>query len=143
MNLISSVLLFVGLSVELFVSGERSYLLTALSFAQRHPAVIFNILLFSTCGSVAQVFIFGCLEEYGGFLTTTICTTRKIVQVLLSVAIFGHKVEFIQWLGIVNVFAGLAIQTYCGGGGLELAFVEHTAAATPRAPISHEQKKAA
>ena len=36
---------------------------------------------------------------------------------LISVALFGHQLDFVQWVGVVDVFAGLGVQMAFGGGG--------------------------
>ena len=53
-------------------------------------------------------------EAYGGFITTTICTTRKIMSVLVSVVLHGHRVGFVSAVGIFNVVMGLAAQIVFG-----------------------------
>ena len=110
--------------MDLIAHKNESYLISSVSFAIRHPSVVWNLLTFATCGSVAQVFIFACLEEYGGFITTTICTSRKVLQVVLSILIFPPKnpIVFIQWLGFLNVIGGLALQSVCSGG-VDLGFL--------------------
>jgi len=80
--------------------------------------MVWDLLAFSSCGSVAQIFIFSCLEEYGGFVTTTICTSRKVLQVVLSVLLFppATPIALTQWVGFFNVFCGLSLQSICSGG---------------------------
>ena len=121
MNLFSFLLLLLFLGAQYAWVGPASHIARALAFVAVHPSVLLYVGAFAVSGSVAQVFIFGCLEEYGGFQTTAICTARKILSVLISVAVFGHKVDFVQGIGMANVFAGLALQVYCSGG-LDLGF---------------------
>ena len=121
MNFFSFLLLLAFLAAQYAWLGQASHMARGLAFAAAHPELLQHVALFALSGSVAQVFIFGCLEEYGGFQTTAICTARKILSVLISVAVFGHKVDFVQGIGMANVFAGLALQVYCSGG-LDLGF---------------------
>lgn len=116
MNGWSVVLLSVFLTGEAAVRGQESYLLSALSFAQRHPAVITHISGFALLGALAQIFIFKCISEHGTFTTTTITVSRKFVTVLLSVYFFQHVLTLPQWVGVVLVFSGLGIQLSSGGG---------------------------
>ena len=116
MNFFSFLLLLAFLAAQYAWLGQASHMARGLAFAAAHPELLQHVALFALSGSVAQVFIFGCLEEYGGFQTTSICTARKILSVLISVMVFGHKVDFVQAIGIVNVFFGLALQVYCSGG---------------------------
>ena len=97
--------------------ASNSFLLSALSFAQRHPEVILHISSFAILGSLAQIFIFTAIEVHGSFRTTVCTISRKFVSVLISVALFKHKLSFVQWIGVFDVFAGLGIQLASGGGG--------------------------
>ena len=113
MNLFSFLLLLGFLGGQYAWLGQASYLARGLAFAARHPQVLQYIGTFALSGSIAQIFIFACLEEYGGFQTTSICTARKILSVLLSVFLFSHKLDFVQCMGILNVSAFLAGAAGC------------------------------
>ena len=97
--------------------ASSSFLLSALGFAQRHPEVILHISSFAILGSLAQIFIFTAIEVHGSFRTTVCTISRKFVSVLISVVLFQHKLNFVQWIGVLDVFAGLGIQLASGGGG--------------------------
>ena len=94
-----------------------SFLYSALSFASRHPEVVLHVSSFSLLGALAQLFIFTCIGTHGSFTSTVITISRKFVTVLISVVLFGHKLDFVQWIGVLDVFAGLGIQMAFGGGG--------------------------
>ena len=88
MNLWSVIFLLISLSSEFFMAGTASTVSYFVSFATRHPELLIHIATFSTFGAIAQLFIFACLEGYGGFTTTSITVTRKIVSVLFSVIVY-------------------------------------------------------
>ena len=134
MNLFSFLLLFALLTGQYLWVGPTSYLASGFAFFTRHPEILPYIGAFALSGSIAQVFIFGCLEEYGGFQTTAICTARKILSVLISVFFFKHRLDFVQYIGMANVFLGLALQVHCGSG-FDLTF-------QPSARKAHHDKKA-
>jgi hypothetical protein len=46
----------------------------------------------------------------------TISVTRQLFTILLSVMLFGHYVNAVQWLGVVFVFAGLGLDIAAGYG---------------------------
>jgi UDP-galactose transporter B1 len=94
-----------------------SFLYSALSFASRHPEVVLHVSSFSLLGALAQLFIFTCIGTHGSFTSTVITISRKFVTVLISVVLFGHKLDFVQWIGVLDVFAGLGVQMAFGGGG--------------------------
>jgi UDP-galactose transporter B1 len=117
MNAWSFVLLTVFLAVECALRGPASLLLTAISFAGRHPRILADIGAFAALGALAQIFIFTSISEHGSFSTTTITVSRKFLSVLVSVALFGHKLSFPQWVGVADVFAGLGTQMLYGSHG--------------------------
>ncbi|CAB46704.1 ER uridine diphosphate-glucose transmembrane transporter Hut1 [Schizosaccharomyces pombe] len=81
-----------------------------LSFINRHPSILKDMLLFACTGSVGQLFIFFTLEKFGSITLVTITLTRKIFTMLLSVFHFHHTVSSIQWLGILLVFLGISLE---------------------------------
>ncbi len=83
----------------------------AVAFAVKYPAVVSDIALFSFSGAVGQVFIFYIITEFGSLTSVLITVTRKFFSILLSVVIFGHKVQSWQWIGCAMVFVGLLINT--------------------------------
>lgn len=64
--------------------------------------------IYAFCGAVGQCFIFFTLEEYGSMVLVLITVTRKMMSMLLSIIVFGKKVNTIQWLGILTVFGGIS-----------------------------------
>ena len=121
-----------GLAVALGVDAAHlegaSFLYSAGAFAARHPEVVLHVSSFSLLGALAQLFIFTCIGTHGSFTSTVITISRKFVTVLISVVLFGHKLDFVQWLGVLNVFAGLGVQMAFGGGGHGAATAEPPAA---------------
>jgi len=127
MNAWSVLLLTAGLLAQLAgaaalgLRGERlegaSFLFSAAAFAARHPEVVLHVASFSLLGAFAQLFIFTCIGVHGSFTNTVITISRKFVTVLVSVALYSHKLDFVQWIGVVDVFAGLGVQLAFGGGG--------------------------
>lgn len=135
MNAWTVVILSVALAFEVFVRGAESFLWSAGSFAHRHPELVLHICSFSVLGAIAQIFIFTSIEHHGSFTTTTVTISRKFVSVLISVAVFGHALSVIQWIGVLNVFAGLGIQLSSGSSGHAHA---HAQPKSPGASIKAE-----
>ncbi|XP_014254428.1 solute carrier family 35 member B1 homolog [Cimex lectularius] len=102
-------MLYLGLMV--LVTGEG---MDFLSFVQRHPSSILQIIMISFCGALGQFFIYLCLVEYGTLTCSVITTTRKFFTVFSSIIIFGHVLKTRQWVGIVFVFFGLFLDIYYG-----------------------------
>ncbi|KAJ1429308.1 UAA transporter, partial [Ochromonadaceae sp. CCMP2298] len=71
------------------------------------PALRTDVIAFCLCASVGQVLIFSLVREFGSLVWVTVSVTRQLFTIVLSVALFGHRVTFSQWLGVCLVFAGL------------------------------------
>ena len=82
-----------------------------LAFCRRYPAAAYDILLFCLCGAIGQLFIFLTIKRFGSLVNTTVCTTRKFFNILLSVIWNGNPLLPQQWLAVGLVFVGLAANT--------------------------------
>ncbi|EME49941.1 hypothetical protein DOTSEDRAFT_68681 [Dothistroma septosporum NZE10] len=98
-----------GATIGIDVKGSGE-LQEALAFAQRHPAVGWDILGFAACGAMGQVFIFMTLSIFGSLFLVTVTVTRKMLTMILSVVWFGHALSAMQWLGVGLVFGGVGIE---------------------------------
>lgn len=56
---------------------------------------------------VGQVSIYYVIVNFKQHIFPLISTTRKVLTVLLSIVIYGHNVNILQWLSIFMVFGGL------------------------------------
>lgn len=81
----------------------------ALAFLAAHPPAAARVALFCACGAVGQLFIFYNIARFGSLTNTTITTTRKFFNILLSVAVAGTALSVPQWLAVALVFSGLAV----------------------------------
>ncbi|KAF2875519.1 UDP-Glc/Gal endoplasmic reticulum nucleotide sugar transporter-like protein [Massariosphaeria phaeospora] len=84
----------------------------ALDFVTSHPSVGWDVLAFSACGAVGQVFIFHTLAHFSSLLLVTVTVTRKMLTMLMSVVLFGHRVTKMQWLGVGLVFGGIGAEAW-------------------------------
>ena len=89
-------------------SGQE--LSSAITFLQRHPSVLYDVLGFAACGAVGQLFIFATLERFSSLLLVTVTVTRKMLTMLLSVLWFGKRLTGGQWLGVGLVFGGVGAE---------------------------------
>ncbi|RVX73047.1 hypothetical protein B0A52_02173 [Exophiala mesophila] len=120
LNLLSLILMsaylvtapFVPLTlVPSFLQPSQTHeLSTALSFLSRHPTVFYDVLGFSACGAIGQLFIYATLERFSSLLLVTVTVTRKMLTMLLSVVWFGKSLSHGQWLGVTLVFGGVAAE---------------------------------
>ncbi|CAM9703674.1 unnamed protein product [Chrysoparadoxa australica] len=117
------VLLHIGLLLAGFaLQGSSSELMLGLSFIQRFPDILPAIGAFVLCAALGQACLFTIIHGYGSLVSVTVTITRKFFSILLSVYLFGHAVEWWQWVGMVMVFLGLcqSIVTKYSGGASKL-----------------------
>ncbi|XP_005075919.1 solute carrier family 35 member B1 isoform X1 [Mesocricetus auratus] len=108
-NLWSTLLLGAGI----LFTGE---LWGFLSFAERYPTIIYNILLFGLTSALGQSFIFMTVVYFGPLTCSIITTTRKFFTILASVIFFANPISSMQWVGTVLVFLGLGLDAKFGKG---------------------------
>lgn len=85
----------------------------AKSMLYMDPQIVNYLLTYAACGALGQCFIFYTLEKYGSLVLVMITVTRKMMSMLLSIIVFGKKVNLVQWLGIVIVFSGILFEAIC------------------------------
>lgn len=107
MNLWS--MIFLG--VALIVSGQ---IFEFISFVQRYPQIIMQLLLFSAFSALGQFFIFWTVSDFGPLPCSIVTTTRKFFTVLASVIFFGNPMLTRQWIATVIVFVGLFLDSFYG-----------------------------
>jgi len=106
-------------------SSSTSELASALSFISSHPKVLQDILLYSLCGALGQLFIFDTLQHFGSLSLVTITVTRKLFTMVLSVVVYNHSLTMGQWAGVGLVFAAIGIEAqYKRKGGLSKKVVK-------------------
>lgn len=74
-------------------------------------SVIYDLLKFSLCGAIGQIFIFITLEKFSSVVLITVTVTRKMLSMAISVILFGHSLNLSQWFGIILVFAGIGLES--------------------------------
>lgn len=107
MNAIS----FLFLLSYLLLNPYSSELRDALSFIQRYPACLLDVLLFAFCGALGQNFIYYTLEKFGSLSLITVTVTRKLFTILISLLYFNHTLCLNQWLSVALVFAALMLES--------------------------------
>lgn len=106
-NLWSSVYLLIAT----LATGE---LIKFYAFIDRHPSLIYDMVLFSSLSAIGQLFIFLTVTEFGPLPCSIVTTTRKFFTVMTSVFLFGNKLTTSQWIGTSLVFLGLALDATYG-----------------------------
>lgn len=101
---------FLSSALTLAYLPFTSELSSAAGFIHQHPRVLWDIIGFSACGALGQVFIFHTLARFGSLVLVTVTVTRKMVSMMLSVVMFGHRLSGMQWVGVGMVFGGIGAE---------------------------------
>ena len=120
----------------LWLFGDAS-MGAAIAFIQRHPAALVDCFMLSLASTCGQLCILYTIREFGAVLFATIMTTRQVLSILLSNAIYARAMTSRRWLGAALVFASLqskALDFSGGGGGArsKSAATKSSNASTPR-----------
>ena len=77
-----------------------------------HPEAMMDLLKICSLQVVGQVSIYFVVANYKQHVFPIVSTTRKIMTVLLSLFIYDHKINNIQWASILIVFGGVIFEFY-------------------------------
>jgi solute carrier family 35 (UDP-galactose transporter), member B1 len=100
-----------GLLVAGFLlQGSNSQFIRALEMLHQCPGLKWDILVFCVCSALGQIMIFQLIKEYGSLMWVTITVTRQLFTIILSVVLFGHSVNVVQWFAVLLVFVGLSTE---------------------------------
>jgi UDP-galactose transporter B1 len=92
-------------------NGELS---DALSFVAKYPEVGWDVLMFSACGAVGQIFIYHTLAHFSSLLLVTVTVTRKMLSMVWSVIWFKHEITGMLWVGVACVFGAVGAEAALG-----------------------------
>lgn len=99
------------LATTLLATGE---LWQFVDFVQRHPKILNDMVAFSALSAFGQLFIFLIVADFGPLPCSIVTTTRKFFTVLTSILYFGNPATYRQYIGVVLVFTGLALDSIKG-----------------------------
>ena len=102
------------LFINAIIYGYNSQLYSALYMIRLNYSLGLNIVLFCVCASGGQILVYRLVKEYGSLVWVMISVTRQLFTIMLSVVLFGHKVNRIQWIGVILVFIGLVVDINSG-----------------------------
>ncbi|KAH8054413.1 UDP-galactose transmembrane transporter [Aureococcus anophagefferens] len=91
----------------------------ALAFVRAHPDVSLDLGAFLVSKALGTLCVYKLLRESGTIVVATITTLRKVLSVLLSVAIFGHAVGPVQWAALALVFLHKYVGEYAAAALVE------------------------
>jgi len=102
-------IIFLGIAIA--YTGE---LFDFISFVERHPSIIWELVSFSFASAQGQLFIFLMVEHFGPLPCSIVTTTRKFFTVFGSILFFGNSLSTRQWIATFIVFTGLLLDSLYG-----------------------------
>ena len=105
-QLFTSTNLFTFIICSAFSIIEGS-LFKCLHFMTNYPDALWNIVGIGILQVVGQISIYYIVANFKQHIFPLISTTRKILTVIISIFIFNHDVNSLQWLAIAIVFGGM------------------------------------
>jgi len=81
-------------------------------FCIQYPAVILDLVIIATLGTVGQIFIFYTIFNFSPLVLSIVTTTRKFFTVIASIFFYQHPVNSTQWASIGLVFLGVVLEFY-------------------------------
>merc|ERR1712151_1453891 len=84
-------------------------------FIQKHAGttdLLQKIAAFGVTMSIGSLFLFKMQERFGALQVTLVTTLRKLVSVVVSVILFGHSMNALQWASALMVFLANPISDF-------------------------------
>lgn len=81
-----------------------------IKFCAYHPRVIVDLILAASLQVLGQVTIYYVIANFKQHMFPLLSTTRKVMTVFLSIMVYGHKINVLQWIAIFLVFGGMTYE---------------------------------
>jgi len=84
----------------------------SVSFLFKYPSAFLDLAMAGGLQVVGQVSIYYVIANFKQHVFPLISTTRKIFTVLLSIFVYNHTLQNLQWLAVAIVFIGMFYELY-------------------------------
>ncbi len=111
-NCWQAIYLSIYLTGNYILKGNHSSIYKAIVVLLACPQLKYDIFGFCLCACFGQILLFGLIREFGSLVWITVSVTRQLFTILISVFMFRHPVNMIQWGGVVSVFGGLGFEIF-------------------------------
>lgn len=108
-----------GMSLAMAMFSKE--LLCAVAFLRETPSALIDLVCLSTLNLLGQLCVYSMLEKYGALTLTVSTVFRKMLSVLLSIAVFKHKMCAAQYIGLALVFLSFCAEMLCAHGRRQAA----------------------
>lgn len=90
---------------------EQSFV-ASITFFINYPLALGYILVIGALQVLGQISIYYIVANFKQHIFPLISTTRKILTVILSIFVFNHYINTLQWVAIGIVFCGMFYEFY-------------------------------
>jgi len=84
-----------------------------MAFVQEYPSVLFDATLLSASATAGQFAIYTTIANFGSLVLAAVMNVRMLVQVVLSMVMYKHRISEGQVGGLVFVFGALFYKVRC------------------------------
>jgi adenosine 3'-phospho 5'-phosphosulfate transporter B2 len=88
-----------------------------IAFCFRHSDFVVQAMTLSASAVAGQYFIYSQVKEFGALVLAATMNLRQVISIMVSFLLYGHRITFMQILGLVMVFGALFYKTYLGYKG--------------------------
>lgn len=81
------------------------------SLSECDKSLIYLIVIGVALGVIGQVIVYYIISLFGPVVLTIVTTSRKFFTVLISIIIFDHSLNILQWMSVVFIFTGIGMET--------------------------------
>jgi UDP-galactose transporter B1 len=103
-----------GFLYMFFTTAFLGQLSSSYAYLSSHPDLVWNLVTFSICSGLGQVFIFFTIREFDSLTLTTITTTRKFATIVVNAIVLpkDNVLNANQWGCVLVVFGAVALDAY-------------------------------
>lgn len=102
----------IRLVISSFLIVSTNNLNYSLTFISKKNEILQDLILSSLFNVLGQLVVYSMLEKHGSLVLTTVNVSRKMLSIILSLFLFGHKVMPLQWLCICGVVLSISLELF-------------------------------
>ncbi|KAF9761743.1 UDP-galactose transporter like protein 1 [Nosema granulosis] len=84
----------------------------SIDFISNNKEILRDLVCSSVFNVLGQLVIYSMLEKHGSLVLTTVNVSRKMLTIVLSLFLFGHEVQPLQWLCICGIILSISLELF-------------------------------
>jgi drug/metabolite transporter (DMT)-like permease len=82
------------------------------NFITDHRELQSDLFYFSILNALGQLIVYRMIKMFKQHIPTFVIATRKCFTVIVNIAHFGHKINYLQGIGMTLVFIAVMMEAY-------------------------------